>query len=47
MDGLESAAITVLKRAVELDTKRRWTEAMTCYQEGLHLLMEVMKVSLI
>ena len=44
MDGLESAAISVLKRAVELDTKRRWTESMTCYQEGLNLLMEVIKV---
>ena len=44
MDGLESAAISVLKRAVELDTKHRWTESMTCYQEGLNLLMEVIKV---
>ncbi|XP_043242844.1 MIT domain-containing protein 1-like [Amphibalanus amphitrite] len=43
MDGLEAAAVSVLKRAVELDTKRRWTESMTCYQEGLHLLMEVIK----
>lgn len=43
MDGLESAAVSVLKRAVELDTKHRWTESMTCYQEGLHLLMEVIK----
>ncbi|XP_037086902.1 MIT domain-containing protein 1-like isoform X2 [Pollicipes pollicipes] len=43
MDGLESAAISILKRAVDLDAKHRWTESMTCYQEGLQLLMEVIK----
>jgi len=42
-EGMESAAVSVLKRAVELDNKHRWTESMTCYQEGLQLLMEVIK----
>ena len=41
--GFEASAISVLKRAVELDGKERFTEALVCYQEGLNLLMEVLK----
>ncbi|KAL5012732.1 hypothetical protein ScPMuIL_011283 [Solemya velum] len=41
--GMETAAISVLKRAVELDSAQRFDEAVTCYQEGLQLLMEVLK----
>ena len=41
--GFEASAITVLKRAVELDGKGRFTESLVCYQEGLNLLMEVLK----
>lgn len=41
--GVESSAISVLKRAVELDVGRRYDEAMVCYREGLELLMEVLK----
>ena len=43
----EGAAISLLKRAVELDTKKRYTEALVCYKEGLNLLMEVIKGNLI
>ncbi|XP_033646313.1 MIT domain-containing protein 1-like isoform X1 [Asterias rubens] len=43
--GFEASAITVLKRAVELDGKGRFTESLVCYQEGLNLLMEVLKVT--
>ena len=39
----ERAAASVLKRAVELDTARRFTESLVCYQEGLQLLMEALK----
>lgn len=39
----EKAAATVLTRAVELDTSKRFTEALVCYQEGLQLLMEAVK----
>ena len=39
----EKAAASVLKRAVELDTQKRFTEALVCYQEGLQLLMEAVK----
>jgi len=39
----ECAAISLLKRAVELDTKKRKTEALVCYKEGLQLFMEVIR----
>ena len=39
----EGAAISLLTRAVELDTKKRYTEALVCYKEGLALLMDVLK----
>ncbi|KAK3100122.1 hypothetical protein FSP39_015084 [Pinctada imbricata] len=41
--GVESSAINILKRAVELDQGRRFEEAVVCYQEGLQLLLDVMK----
>ncbi|GFR58817.1 MIT domain-containing protein 1-like [Elysia marginata] len=41
--GVESSAISILKRAVELDNSRRFEESMTCYQEGVGLLMQVLK----
>ena len=39
----ESGAISLLKRAVELDSKKQWTSALVCYKEGLQMLMEVKK----
>ena len=39
----EAAAISLLKRAVELDTKKRNTEALICYKEGLQIFMDVLK----
>ena len=41
----DGAAIALLKRAVELDMSRRYTEALVCYKEGLQLLLEFIKVS--
>uniref|UniRef100_A0A0B6ZLW5 MIT domain-containing protein n=1 Tax=Arion vulgaris TaxID=1028688 RepID=A0A0B6ZLW5_9EUPU len=41
--GVESSAISILKRAVELDNSRRFDESVTCYQEGVGLLMQVLK----
>ncbi|GFO11641.1 mit domain-containing protein 1-like [Plakobranchus ocellatus] len=41
--GVEASAISILKRAVELDNSRRFDESLTCYQEGVGLLMEVLK----
>uniref|UniRef100_V9L6N3 MIT domain-containing protein 1-like protein n=1 Tax=Callorhinchus milii TaxID=7868 RepID=V9L6N3_CALMI len=43
--GMESSAVTVLKRAVELDSSSRFQESLVCYQEGIHLLMEVLKAT--
>lgn len=41
--NIESAAINILKRGVELDTKKRYTEALVCYQEGLQILVDKIK----
>ncbi|XP_028029772.1 MIT domain-containing protein 1-like [Bombyx mandarina] len=41
--NIEHAAINILKRGVELDTKKRYTEALVCYQEGLQILVDKMK----
>lgn len=43
--GMEVSAISILTRAVELDKQRRFTEATICYQEGLQLLMDVIKAT--
>jgi len=43
--GMEASAISILTRAVELDQQRRFTEATVCYQEGLKLLMDVIKAT--
>ena len=39
----EVAAVSLLTRAVELDTKKRKTEALVCYKEGLQIFMEVIR----
>ncbi|XP_063384419.1 MIT domain-containing protein 1-like [Cydia fagiglandana] len=38
-----NAAKKILIRGVELDTKKRYTEALICYQEGLQILVDKMK----
>lgn len=40
---METSAISVLKRAVELDQSGRFQESLVCYQEGIQLLMDVLK----
>ena len=42
----EAAAVSLLKRAVELDAKKRKTEALLCYKEGLQIFMDVLKSEL-
>ena len=39
--GSDKAAIALLCRAVELDSKKRKSEALVYYKEGLQLLMNV------
>lgn len=43
LPGMESSAISVLKRAVELDQSSRFHESLVCYQEGIQLLLDVLK----
>jgi len=43
ISGVLSSATAVLTRAVEFDQGGRFSEAVVCYQEGLALLMEVLK----
>uniref|UniRef100_A0A1B6L1Y3 MIT domain-containing protein n=1 Tax=Graphocephala atropunctata TaxID=36148 RepID=A0A1B6L1Y3_9HEMI len=40
---METAAVNILKRAVDMDEKKRYTEALVCYQEGIQLLIDAMK----
>jgi len=41
--GDEAAAIALLKRAVELDSANRLTEAVVCYKEGIQLFLTVVQ----
>ncbi|XP_027464858.1 MIT domain-containing protein 1-like isoform X2 [Zalophus californianus] len=43
LDGQSVAALTALKRAVELDSESRYQQALVCYQEGIDLLMQVLR----
>lgn len=36
-------AANILKRAWQLETKKRLTESLTCYQEGIEILMNALK----
>ena len=46
MTGVLTSATKVLTRAVELDRVNKYVEACVCYQEGLQLLMDVLKGSI-
>lgn len=37
------AVTSILQRAVELDKSKRYTESLVCYEQGLRVLMEVVK----
>ncbi|XP_061735292.1 MIT domain-containing protein 1 isoform X2 [Nerophis ophidion] len=43
LTGMETSAVSVLKRAVELDQSGRFLESLICYQEGVQLLIDVLK----
>ncbi|KAM4730566.1 MIT domain-containing protein 1 isoform 3-T3 [Anableps anableps] len=43
VSGMEASAVSVLKRAVELDHSGRFQESLVCYQEGIQLLIDVLK----
>lgn len=41
--SLCSAAGKILQRGVELDNNKRYTEALVCYQEGIQVLIDLLK----
>ncbi|XP_018418748.1 PREDICTED: MIT domain-containing protein 1 isoform X2 [Nanorana parkeri] len=43
LSGVENSAGVVLRRAVELDGSGRYQESLVCYQEGIDLLLQVLK----
>ncbi|KAJ3591900.1 hypothetical protein NHX12_007030 [Muraenolepis orangiensis] len=43
VSGMEASAVSVLKRAVELDQGGRFQESLVCYQEGIQLLLDALK----
>ncbi|XP_007521915.1 MIT domain-containing protein 1 isoform X2 [Erinaceus europaeus] len=42
-DPESTAAVTMLKRAVELDSESKYQQALLCYQEGIDLLLQVLR----
>uniref|UniRef100_A0A8C6CKA8 MIT domain-containing protein 1 n=1 Tax=Moschus moschiferus TaxID=68415 RepID=A0A8C6CKA8_MOSMO len=42
-DAGSAAAVTVIKRALELESESRYPQALVCYQEGIDLLLQVLK----
>ena len=40
--GLELSGINIIKRAIELDSTKRYMESLICYQEGIQILMQAM-----
>lgn len=41
--GSEGAAVQVLTRAVQLDKEKKFAEAVTCYEQGIRLLLQAAK----
>jgi len=37
------SGISIIKRAIELDSSKRYTECLICYQEGMQILLQVLK----
>ncbi|XP_015909417.1 MIT domain-containing protein 1 [Parasteatoda tepidariorum] len=43
IEGIEQAAISVIRRAVQHDSEGRYPAALACYQEGIQLFLDVIK----
>jgi hypothetical protein len=39
----DESGIHLIKRAIELDTNKRYADALVCYREGIELLMDSIK----
>lgn len=44
---MEVAAVSVLKRAVEMDQKKQYTMALVLYEEGVQLLLNIVKGTIV
>lgn len=44
---MESAAASILKRAVEMDSNKQYTMALVLYQEGIQILLDSKKGNII
>lgn len=40
---METVAVSILKRAVEMDQKEQYTMALALYQEGVRILLDIVK----
>jgi hypothetical protein len=40
---IDTAAIELLKRAVQLDGEQKYPDALTCYSEGIRMLLAAVK----
>lgn len=43
MASSETAGVHLIRRAVELDSNKRYAEALVCYREGIELLLDTLK----
>ena len=42
-EGTEMAAIQILTKAIQLDKSKKFSESLTCYEQGITLLMKASK----
>lgn len=47
MASSDLPGITLIKRAIELDSNKRYADALVCYREGIELLIETLKSNII
>ncbi|GFY59132.1 MIT domain-containing protein 1 [Trichonephila inaurata madagascariensis] len=45
LDGMEQAAITMICRAVQFDNDGKYSSALSAYQEGIHVFLDVIKIT--
>lgn len=43
MEGVQTSAIRIISRAIEHEQEKRFQPALTCYEEGIDLLLIVLK----
>jgi hypothetical protein len=39
----DTAAIELIKRAIQLDDEQKYPDALTCYSEGIRMLLKAVK----